>query len=355
MRYNRLAGENSPNVSVICLGTMTWGQQNTEAEAFEQLDYALAHGVNLLDTAEVYPVPIKQETHARTERYIGNWLKSRGCREQVLLATKVAGPSERINWLRGTTPTTHTLDAANITAACEQSLKRLQTDVLDLYQVHWPSRSVNVFGVRDYPVDPTETTEALTESLLETLTAIDALVKAGKVRYVGLSNETAWGIMKAFGLCERHGLARPVTVQNAYNLLNRQFEVNTSEVSIREQIGLLAYSPLASGVLSGKYLQGKQPAGSRLALFSMYFDRYSSLQAEEAVQAYSTLAKEAGLTPSQLALAFVNTRPFLCSNLIGATSLPQLKENIESINTVLSPEVLTQLEAIHQRYPNPCP
>jgi aryl-alcohol dehydrogenase-like predicted oxidoreductase len=315
----------------------------------------LAHGVNLLDTAEVYPVPIQQETHARTERYIGNWLKSRGCRDQVVLATKVAGPSERINWLRGATPTAHTLDAANITAACEQSLKRLQTDVLDLYQVHWPSRGVNVFGVRDYPVDPSETTEALTASLLETLTAMDALVKAGKVRYVGLSNETAWGMMKAFELCQQHGLARPVTVQNAYNLLNRQFEVNTSEVSMREQIGLLAYSPLASGVLSGKYLQGKQPVGSRLALFSMYFDRYSSLQAEEAVTAYSTLAKEAGLTPSQLALAFVNTRPFLCSNLIGATSLQQLKENIASINITLSPDVLSRLEAIHQRYPNPCP
>ena len=335
-------------VSSICLGTMTWGEQNTEAEAFEQMDYALEQGVMFWDTAEVYPVPIKQETAYRTERAIGNWFEQRGKRDQIILATKVAGPAQRINWLRDTP---HRLDRKNIVAACEASLKRLKTDYIDLYQLHWPNRSVNIFGQRNYkhnsheePVD-----------LLEAWSAMGELVQTGKVREIGVSNETPWGLMQYQQLAKEHHLPAVVSTQNCYNLLNRLYEVGASEVSHRENIGLLAYSPLAGGLLSGKYRGGAQPEGSRLVQFKTYFDRYSSPVAHQAVDAYATLAENYNLSLTQLALAFVTSRPFVSSTIIGATSMEQLKENIASAELVLQPKLLKELEAIHERYPNPCP
>jgi aryl-alcohol dehydrogenase-like predicted oxidoreductase len=351
MEYRPLAPnhpQNSPKVSVICLGTMTWGEQNTEAEAHAQLDFALEHGVNFIDTAEVYPVPIKADTHARTELYIGRWLAKKNSRDKVVLASKVAGPSGRINWLR---EPEHKLDRKNIIAAVDASLKRLQTDYLDLYQLHWPERTVNIFGQREYVHNPNDPPF----SLQETLSAMDELVKTGKVRYVGLSNETPWGMMRYAQLAEQFKLNRPVSLQNAYNLLNRTLEVGTSEVCLRENMGLLAYSPLASGLLSGKYMNGQRPEKARLTLFDVYFNRYNSPEAEKAVAAYAELAQQEGLTLTQLALAFVNSRPFLTSNIIGATTLQQLEENIRSAEVHLSQECLQGIEAIHNCQPNPCP
>lgn len=347
MEYRNL-GPDGPKVSVICLGTMTWGEQNTEQEAHEQLDCALEYGVNFIDTAEVYPVPIRAETHARTEAYIGSWIAARKNREQYVLATKVAGPSGRIDWLRGKG---HRLDKKNIVEACEASLKRLQTDYIDLYQLHWPERTVNIFGQREFHPNPDE----MAFNLETSLEALDSLVKAGKIRYSGLSNETAWGMMKYLELARSKGYQAPVSVQNVYSLLNRTYEISCSEVSYREGMGLLAYSPLAMGVLSGKYLDNQMPEKSRLALFADYFDRYSSPQAEKAVASYAQLAREHGLTPTQLALAFVNSRPFITSNIIGATTIDQLKENISSADITLNDSILAGIEAIHQRQPNPCP
>lgn len=347
MSYRPL-GHTDCKVSVICLGTMTWGQQNTEVEAHAQLDRALELGVNFIDTAEVYPVPIRRETHARTETYIGNWLETRKNRENVVLATKVAGASGRMDWLRGPG---HRLDRKNITAAIDTSLQRLKTDYVDLYQLHWPDRTVNIFGQKEYVHNPDE----LEFDLLETLSAMDELVKAGKVRYIGLSNETPWGTMRYLQLAEANGLSRPVSIQNAYNLLNRTFEIGLAEVAHRETIGLLAYSPLAFGVLSGKYLDNQRPEGARMTLFGDYFDRYTRPQAEKATRAYVELAHEHGLKPAQLALAYINSRPFVTSNIIGATNLQQLEENIASADVTLEPSVLKAINAIHEETPNPCP
>lgn len=347
MLYRRL-GNTDIDVSVISLGTMTFGEQNTEAEAHAQLDYALDQGVNFIDTAELYAIPPKAETYGRTEEYIGSWLAKRGRRDDIVLASKVVGPSK--GWLDHIRNGEARLNRAHITAAIEGSLRRLRTDYLDLYQLHWPDRKTNFFGKRGYEHDPQDTPVPIEE----TLTVLGELVSAGKVRHIGLSNETPWGIMRFLAAAERLGLPRVVSVQNPYSLLNRSYEVGTAEVSIREQAGLLAYSPLGFGVLSGKYLDDQQPERARLTLFPDY-GRYSSAEAIEATRRYVNLAHAHGLDPAQMALAYVNNRPFLTSTIIGATTLEQLKANIDSIALTLPAAVLEGIEAIHSAIPNPSP
>jgi aryl-alcohol dehydrogenase-like predicted oxidoreductase len=327
---------------------MTWGQQNTEADAHEQLDYALEQGINFIDTAEMYPVPPRAETQGCTEAFIGTWLKARKNRDQVILASKVAGPAERLAWVRGGK---QRLNRKNIEQALEDSLRRLQTDYLDLYQLHWPDRNTNYFGKLGYEHDPNN----VSVPIEETLGVLDDIVKSGKVRYAGLSNETPWGVMRFLSEAERTGYSRVVSIQNPYSLLNRSFEVGLAEVAIREQVGLLAYSTLGFGMLTGKYMGGQKPAGTRLTQWGEYFTRYSSPQAIAATEKYVQLAQQHGLKPTQMALAFVNSRPFLTSNIIGATSMMQLKENLESAQITLSPEVIAGIEAIHTQYPNPAP
>lgn len=345
MQYQPL-GNSDLNVSRICLGTMTFGRQNSEADAFEQLDYAVSQGINLLDAAEMYPIPTQAETQGLTETYIGNWMKQRQNRQQLILATKVVGPGAMVSYLR---PDLH-LDRRNIRAAVEGSLQRLQTDYIDLYQLHWPDRQTNFFGQLNYRHEP----EKDGTPPLETLQALSELVAEGKIRYIGLSNETPWGVMTFLQLAKAHDLPLLVSVQNPYSLLNRSLEVGLAEVLLREQVGLLAYSPLGFGVLSGKYLQGRRPTGSRLALFPDY-KRYIGEQAEDATAAYVNLARSAGLDPAQMALAFVNSRSFLGSNIIGATRMDQLQQNIASLQVTLSTDLLEEIEAIHRRYPNPSP
>lgn len=342
----RILGRTDLSVSLICLGTMTWGEQNTEQDAFQQLDRATGQGINFIDAAEMYPVPPRAETQGRTETYLGNWLKTRGRRDDLVIATKVAGPGNGLSYLRGGPRLTR----EHIQKAVDDSLKRLQTDYIDLYQVHWPDRNTNFFGKLGYQHDPAEQSTPIEE----TLAALDEQVKAGKIRHIGVSNETPWGTLKYLNLAEQSGAPRIASVQNPYNLLNRTYEVGMAEISQREDVGLLAYSPLGFGVLSGKYLEGKKPAGARLTLYSR-FSRYNSPHVERATQAYVDLAREQGLSPTQLALAFVNSRPFLTSNIIGATSLAQLDENIASHEVRLSDEVLDQIEAIHRIYTYPAP
>ncbi|PWR18826.1 NADP(H)-dependent aldo-keto reductase [Zavarzinia compransoris] len=346
MKYRRL-GRTDLDVSVICLGTMTWGEQNTEAEAHEQLDYALDQGVNFLDTAEMYPVPPRAETQGRTEAYIGSWLKARGNRDKVILATKVAGRDGPGGHIRQ--PTTR-LDKAQINQAIDASLKRLGTDYVDLYQVHWPERLTNAFGIAEYR--HFEQTDLI--PIEETLDALAGLVKAGKVRHLGVSNESPWGVMRYLEAADRLGLPHIVSIQNAYSLVNRLFEIGHAEIAHREGVELLAYSPLGMGLLTGKYFGGARPANARLTLFSR-FVRYATAGAQAAADAYVTLARQHGLDPAQMALAFVNSRPFLGANIIGATSLEQLKADIGSIDLDLSDEVLKGIEAIHRANPNPCP
>lgn len=346
MEYRPL-GRTGIEVSVIGLGTMTWGQQNSEAEAHDQLDAARDRGINLIDTAEMYPVPPKAETQGRTESYIGTWLRARGGRDKVILATKVNGRSD-MTYLRGAETR---LDRANIERAVEASLERLRTDTIDLYQLHWPDRKANRFGslgyghVADDDAVPVE----------ETLAVLADLVRAGKLRYVGLSNETAWGTM-AFvrAAASDAGLPRVASIQNPYGLLNRSFEVGLAEVALREDVGLLAYSPLGMGMLTGKYLNGANPAGARLTLFSHY-KRYRTAAGEKAAAEYVALARASGLDPAQMALAYVASRDFVTSNLIGATTLDQLESDIASCEVGLSEEVLAGIEAIHTRFPYPCP
>lgn len=349
MKYRKL-GHTDIEVSLIGLGTMTWGEQNSEAEAHEQLDFALSHGVNLVDTAEMYPVPPRAETQGRTEAYIGSWLAKTGRRHEIVLASKVAGPTsdpKRPGHIRGGKTR---LDRNNITQAVDDSLKRLQTDYIDLYQLHWPDRTTTFFGRPLYPWKEDEQSVPIEE----TLDALQDLVKAGKIRYVGVSNETPWGVAQFLKLAETRDLPRIVSVQNPYNLLNRTYELGLSEFSHREGVGLLAYSPLAMGVLSGKYLNGARPEGARLTLFTR-FDRYANTQAEQAAAEYVELARQHGLSPATLAQAFVNQQPFVTSNLIGATNLEQLKENIGSVDVTLSQELLKSIHEIHMRYPNPAP
>jgi len=324
---------------------MTFGEQNTEQEAFSQLDYALERGVNFIDTAEMYPVPPKATTQGLTEQYIGNWLTKSGKREKVVLATKVAGP-RNVPYIRDNM----SLDRKNIHLAIDDSLKRLQTDYVDLYQLHWPQRQTNCFGQLNYPYPDSQ--EEVT--LIETLEALAELIKAGKVRYIGVSNETPWGLMTLLRLAEKHELPRVVSIQNPYNLLNRSFEVGLSEISHYEGVQLLAYSPLAFGCLSGKYLNDSRPDGARCSLFER-FVRYFTPQGIQATQAYVNLAREHGLDPAQMALAFVNQRPFVASNIIGATNLEQLKSNIDSLDVVLTDELLQGIQEIGTTYSNPCP
>ncbi|WP_432696884.1 NADP(H)-dependent aldo-keto reductase [Marinobacterium sp. YM272] len=345
MEYKQL-GRSDLRVSRIALGTMTFGRTNTEAEAFEQMDYALAEGVNLIDAAEMYPVPTDPAYQGNTEQYIGNWMKARGNRDQVVLATKVAGPGEQISYLR---PDLH-LDRANIRKALEDSLTRLQTDYVDLYQLHWPDRVANYFGKLAYKHHP----EKDGTPILETLQVLGELVDEGKIRYFGLSNETAWGTMKFLQLAEQHNLPRPISVQNPYNLLNRSLEVGLSEVMLREEVDLLAYSPLGFGVLSGKYLGGARPEGARLVEFPQ-FARYISAKGQAATEAYVNLARDAGLDPAQMALAYVNSRDFLGSNIIGATRMDQLRSNIASVDLQLSADLLGEIEALHDHHTYPCP
>ncbi|QFT86371.1 L-glyceraldehyde 3-phosphate reductase [Halomonas sp. THAF12] len=340
----RPLGRTGLDVSRLCLGTMTFGEQNTEAEAHEQLDRAVAFGVNFIDTAEMYPVPPKAETQGLTEAYVGSWLKARGARDDVIIATKAAGPG--LDHIRGGSRLTR----EQIHQAIDTSLARLQTDYVDLYQLHWPDRRANFFGRLGYEHDAEEDAVALEESL----SALQELVQAGKIRAVGLSNETPWGVMHALRLAERQGLPRVASVQNPYSLLNRSFEVGLAEIAHREDVGLLAYSPLAFGKLSGKYLDGAWPEGARLTLYER-FQRYNTPQADEATRAYVEIAREHGLDPAQMALAYVNSRSFLTSNIIGATSMAQLESNLASESLRLDDEVRAAIEAVHQRIPNPSP
>lgn len=342
----RSLGKTDISVSAIALGTMTWGEQNTQAQAFEQIRMAKQAGVNFIDTAEMYPVPPRGETYTRTESIIGEYFKQHGDRDDWILASKVAGPG-RMEHIRDGNPR---LDRHNITAALEGSLKRLNTDYLDLYQLHWPDRKTNFFGVLGYTHD----SDDVAVEIEETLAVLDDLVKAGKIRHFGLSNETPWGTHRFLHLAQAHGLARAVSIQNPYNLLNRSFEIGLAEMAIREQVGLLAYSPLAFGMLSGKYENGARPADGRLTLFER-FQRYTNPQAERATAQYVALAREHGLDPSQMALAYVTSRPFVTSNIIGATNLEQLAINLGSIDVSLSDEVIAGIEAIHVSQPNPAP
>ncbi|CAM2975486.1 MULTISPECIES: NADP(H)-dependent aldo-keto reductase [Vibrio] len=344
MQYNKLPNS-TLEISKICLGTMTFGEQNSEQDAFSQLDYALERGVNFIDTAEMYPVPPKADTQGSTEQYIGNWLKKSGKREKVVLATKIAGP-RNVPYIRDNMR----LDRRNIHQAIDDSLQRLQTDYVDLYQLHWPQRKTNCFGQLNYPY-PDEQEEV---TLIETLESLADLIKAGKVRYIGVSNETPWGVMTLLRLAEKHELPRIISIQNPYNLLNRSFEIGLSEISHYEGVQLLAYSPLAFGCLSGKYLDKARPEGARCSLFER-FVRYFTPQGIQATQAYVNLARQHGLDPAQMALAFVNQRPFVGSNIIGATNLEQLKSNIDSLDVVLSEELLQGLQEIGTTYSNPCP
>ncbi|MBY5268475.1 NADP(H)-dependent aldo-keto reductase [Spiribacter salinus] len=346
MEYRKL-GNTDLNVSALCLGTMTWGKQNTQDEAFAQLDYALERGINFIDTAEMYPVPPETETQGATDIMIGNWLAERGCRDQVVLATKIAGPG--LGTVRGGQGD---YSRANIETAVNESLQRLQTDVIDVYQLHWPARNSNFFGKLGYQPNGDEADPV--PGMLEVLESLQTMVDAGKIRYVGLSNESAWGTMKFLELAERHGLPRVVSVQNPYNLLNRSYEVGLAEVSDREQVSLLPYSPLAFGVLSGKYLGGEQPADARLTLFDR-FTRYTKDPGVRATEAYVNLAREHGLDPAQMAIAWVTAQPFVTSNIIGATTMEQLAANIDSAEVTLTDELLEGIEAIHAEAPNPCP
>jgi len=337
-------GRSDLSVSRICLGTMTWGEQNSEAEAHAQMDFALAQGINFFDAAEMYPVPPKPETQGRTEEYIGSWFAARGQRERVVLATKVSGPGHA--HIRGGAH----LHRREVIAACEASLRRLRTDRIDLYQVHWPDRSVNSFGRLGYEHNAAEAPVPIEE----TLRALAELVQQGKVRHVGVSNETPWGVAEYLRLARDAGLPRIASIQNPYSLLNRSYEIGLAEFSHREELGLLAYSPLAMGALSGKYLDGQRPAGARMTLFTR-FQRYSGPQAQAAVREYVALARQHGLDPAQMALAYVHTRPFVTSTIIGATTPQQLAANIASLQLSLPDTVLAGIEAIHRRHTIPCP
>jgi aryl-alcohol dehydrogenase-like predicted oxidoreductase len=340
-------GTSDLHVSKLCLGTMTFGEQNTEADAHAQLDYAVSRGINFIDTAEMYPVRPAAETQGRTEAYIGTWLaKQKPKRKDLIIATKVAGPARGMNWMRGGN---NDLDRANIQAAIDASLKRLQTDYVDLYQLHWPSRNAPIFGQLAFDASK----ERPCVAIEETLAALDELIKAGKVRYVGVSNESSWGVMEFLRVAKAKNLPVIASIQNAYNLLNRGYETDLNEVCFRENVGLMAYSPLAFGQLSAKYVDDANAHG-RLNIFGKdWSPRYVRPIVYDAVARYAKLARANGLSPTALALAFVNSRPFVASNIIGATSLDQLKENIDSINITLSTDVLKEIDAIHMQMRNP--
>jgi aryl-alcohol dehydrogenase-like predicted oxidoreductase len=349
MEYRQL-GHSDLNVSAICLGTMTFGEQNTEAEAHQQLDFAFNNGINFIDTAEMYPVPPRAETYTRTETIVGNWLK-RQPREKVVLATKIAGPRRKLEWIRGGPLA---IDRQNLQAAVEDSLRRLQTDYIDLYQLHWPERNVPMFG--QYQFDPmAEYDDGIKQqwvSIREQLEALSELVQAGKIRYIGVSNEHAWGVMEFLRVADEYNLPRIVSIQNCYNLINRGYEFGLTEIGYRERLSLLAYSPLAFGHLTGKYLEGGR---GRATLFKGFAQRYEKPSVGPASAAYAALAREHGYSPAELALSFVYHRWFVCSTIIGATSMPQLQENFNAWQKPLSTELLQQIEQLHLRYMNPAP
>lgn len=341
-----ILGTSDLTVSKICLGTMTFGEQNTEAEAHSQLDYALERGINFIDTAEMYPVMPRAETQGRTESYIGSWLKKSGMRSKIVLATKAAGPSRGISWIRNGESD---FDAINLRAAVDSSLKRLQTDYIDLYQLHWPSRNAPIFG--QIAFDPGK--ERTSIAIEETLSALAELIKAGKIRHIGVSNETPWGVCEFIKQAETRGLPRIVSIQNAYNLVNRSFESGLDEACFRENIGLLAYSPLAFGQLTAKYLDNPKAHG-RLTIFpANWSPRYLRALVAEAVRRYAELARGHGMTSTQMALAWCYSRWFVASTIIGATTLEQLKEDIDAISTVLPQEIVTAIDTIHREITNP--
>ena len=344
MNYRKL-GTTDIDVSTLCLGTMTWGEQNNEAEAHQQLDYAFERGINFIDTAEMYSVPSKPETYAATEKIIGNWPKLQEKRSDIILATKMAGPG--MEHVRGGVCK---FNKELMTKAVDSSLKRLQTDYIDLYQLHWPERTTNYFGTRGYKHNEGQEFTPF----LERLEAMQDLVSAGKVKHFGISNETPWGAMQYLSLATAHNLPRIVTIQNPYNLLNRTYEIGLSEMSIREKVGLLAYSPLGFGVLSGKYIGGKKPTGARLTKYER-FSRYSNPAATKATELYDKLAKDLGISLTTLALSYVTSRNFVTSNIIGATNLDQLKENIDSIDFNITSEIEVKIDEIQEMIPNPSP
>lgn len=346
MQYRPL-GATDLQVSALCLGTMTFGEQNTEAEAHEQLDYALDQGINFIDTAEMYAVPGRKETFGRTERYIGTWIAGRGRRDDFVLATKVTGPRAGFDYVSDDL----SFGRDRVRAAVERSLRQLQIDYIDLYQLHWPERKTNFFGQRGYKQPRQDDWQDNFDAVVATM---DELVREGKIRHWGLSNETPWGVMRALAACAAGGTERPVSIQNPYSLLNRTFEVGNAEVALREQVGLLAYSPMAFGLLSGKYHRRQDEPTDRLNQFKM-MARYNGANSYEATKRYMEVAERHGLSLAQMALAFVTSRAFVTSTIIGATSMAQLEENIGSAELVLSAEVLREIEKIHENMPNPAP
>jgi len=348
MKYRKL-GTTGIDVSVICLGTMTFGEQNTQQDGFDQMNYAFERGVNFFDTAELYAVMPRKETYGKTEEILGNWFKETKKRDQIILASKIASKANDLPWVRGGNQTLG-FDKKNISAAIDESLKRLQTDYIDLYQLHWPERKVPKFGKLDFEYDPDDNDWIQIQEVLENL---NDLIKVGKVRHIGLSNETPWGVMKFLQTSKENNLPRMMSIQNVYSLVNRVFDIANSEVSVRENCGLLAYSPLAGGRLSGKYINN-EPKNARYTLWPDRFIRHYTKRGEEAILQYVNLAKKINLPPSTFANAFVNDRPFVTSNIIGATSMEHLKENIDSIDITLSKEILKEIEEIHLSYPNPC-
>tara|TARA_B100000579_G_scaffold324087_1_gene273859 strand:+ start:46 stop:1083 length:1038 start_codon:yes stop_codon:yes gene_type:complete len=345
MKFRKL-GNSDLNVSLICLGTMTWGTQNTEKEAFEQMDYSIGQGINFFDTAELYSVPPTKESYGKTEIMIGNWFEKRKNREKIILASKVAGPG--LDWIRGGE---NSFSEKKIGKALDDSLKRLKTDYIDLYQLHWPERSTNCFGRREFKVNNNEGEWNDFESILQ---ALEKFIKSGKIRYIGVSNETPYGLSKYLEISKNKNLPRIMSIQNPYSLVNRTYEIGMSEISIREKCGLLVYYPLASGALSGKYRNGKMPKNARMTLFKGW-ERMLNPLAIKAYDEYYKLSKENNMTMVQLAQAFVNSRPFVTSNIIGATTMDQLKENIDSIKIELTEEILEKINLIHNNNPNPAP
>ncbi|MDB3858330.1 aldo/keto reductase [Pelagibacteraceae bacterium] len=345
MKFKKL-GNTDLNVSSICLGTMTWGTQNSEKDAFEQMDYSLSNGVSFFDTAEIYSVPPNSVSYGKTETMIGNWFEKRKNRDKIILASKVAGP--RCDWIRNGE---NNYNEKNIGKAIDGSLKRLKTDYIDLYQLHWPERSTNCFGKREFEINENESEWNDFENILK---ALEKFIKNGKIRYIGMSNETPYGLSKYLELSKNKNLPRMMSVQNPYSLVNRTYEIGMSEISLREKCGLLVYYPLAAGALSGKYRGGQMPKSSRMTLYKGW-ERMINPLAMKAYDEYYKLAKECNLTMVQLAQAFVNSRPFVTSNIIGATTMEQLKENIESISIELTDEMIDKINLIHNNNPNPAP
>ena len=345
MKYKKL-GTTDLNVSLICLGTMTWGTQNSEKDAFEQMDYSVSKGINFFDTAELYSVPPTAESYGKTEKMIGNWFEKRKNREKVILASKIAGP--RCDWIRGGK---NSYNEKNLGEAIDGSLKRLKTDYIDLYQLHWPERSTNCFGLREFNINEEEKEWNSFESILQ---ALEKYIKIGKIRYIGISNETPYGLSKYLELSKSKNLPRIMSIQNPYSLVNRTYEIGMSEISIRDKCGLLVYYPLAAGALSGKYRDGQMPKNSRMALFKGW-ERMINPLAMKAYDEYYKLAKDNDMTMVQLAQSFVNSRPFVTSNIIGATTMEQLKENIDAIDIELSDEIMNKINLIHNNNPNPSP